>query len=277
MAIDSLDKLVNGLGNKSQRLVIDKASIGNAIAGGFFSLWRATGQPAQGDIPTTSAICNSNLLGSFSWSNPDPGEFTYMGYVNLVSSLSAQNPEFHDRVAHMGGLLLDTTTPQSVGNFNLETLGVHSDRIGASDYSELQWWLEAYLQGGATASNAVINVTYNDNSTGDLLPQAVGGTLRPGRMLPLNALVPASEGGKYIKGINSVQLSASTGVAGNFGFTVTRPRASCPLNVANKSESFDWVQLGFSLIPNDACLMIIMLASATTTGLLRGGAKLPQG
>ena len=47
MTIDTRDKLIDALGNNSSRFVIDKASLSNAVAGAYYSLWRATGQPGQ--------------------------------------------------------------------------------------------------------------------------------------------------------------------------------------------------------------------------------------
>lgn len=48
MTITTRDQLIDALGNNSSRFIIDKASIANAVAGGYFSLWRANGQPGQG-------------------------------------------------------------------------------------------------------------------------------------------------------------------------------------------------------------------------------------
>ena len=130
---------------------------------------------------------------------------------------------------------------------------------------------------GATAANATINVTYNDDTTGNLSVQAVGGTIRIGHMIGLDILRPTTTSGKNIKGINSVQLSASTGTAGNFGFTATRPRATLPTVVANKMEVFDWAQLGFSEIANDSCLFPMVLPTTTSSGTIRGGGKIIHG
>lgn len=44
MAITTLDGLLSALANNSSRVVIDKASLGNAVAGQLFSLWRAIRQ-----------------------------------------------------------------------------------------------------------------------------------------------------------------------------------------------------------------------------------------
>jgi hypothetical protein len=279
MTITARDQLVDALGNNSARIVIDKASIANTVAGQVCSLWRATGQPAQAAIPTTPALCTSALLGAIGSPNTSGGQASYLGWLFLVSSNSAMSPEIHDRLAHMGGLVLNVTTSQSTAGLDLSAgaLNLVADRRGDANYSDVQWWLEVYIDGGATASNATINVTYDDGSTGNLTVLAVGGTLRAGRMIALTPLIPTAQQGRFIRGINSVILSASTGTAGNFGFTATRPRTAAPLPLANKTEVFDWAQLGFPLIPNDACLMIPIITSTTTTGTLRGGGKIAQG
>jgi len=137
--------------------------------------------------------------------------------------------------------------------------------------------MEWYTDTGATASNATINVTYNDGTSGNLTIVAIGGTLRASRLISLNGLIPSADSGKFIRDINTVILSASTATAGNFGFTATRPRMTMPLNIANKTEIFDWAQLGFPEIKNSACLSIIQLCSTTTTGTVRGGSKIAHG
>lgn len=272
----NLDTIAAALGNTAaDRLIIDKASIANMTAGTFCSLWRATGQPAQGAIPgTTPAIPTKATTGAPNFSNQTSPTENFLLWAYAASGNAAMTLEIWDRVAHMGGLVLNVTTQQNISGLNLATLGVPAERLGASNYSDIQWFLETYTDGGSTASNATINVTYDDDSTGNLNTQAVGGTLRASRLLPLTPLIPTAQQGKFIKGINSVTLSASTGTAGNFGFTAVRPRTQMPLNVANKGESFDWAQLGLPVIPPDACLMYALLTSTTSTGTLRGGAKI---
>jgi hypothetical protein len=185
--------------------------------------------------------------------------------------------EIHDRLMHMGGLNGTLATAQTA-NLDVHTnIGSNNlaARIGDSNYSDIQWWLEVYGDGGATASNATINVTYNDDTTGNLNNQAVGGTIRVGNWFSLNGIDPAA--GKFIKGINTVTLSASTGTAGNFGFTATRHRASMPLLLANKAEVFDWAQLGLPEIINGSCLQLAIIGTSTNSGILRGGAKIAHG
>jgi hypothetical protein len=278
MTIETIDELVNALGNDASRLVIDKASLANQVAGRFCSLWRATGQPAQGAIPgTTPARCDMALTGSPNFQSQVAPRTSYLGWFFGASGNSATTVEIWDRLAHMGGLVLNSTALQSISGFDLASLSIPEDRIGAADYSDIQWWIEVYGDGGATASNATINVTFNDNSSANLNVQAVGGTIRVGHCFSLNALIPTAHQGKFIRAVNSVQLSASTGTAGNFGFTATRPRAALALNIANKTETADWATIGLPNIANDSCLMLAILPTTTSSGTLRGGGKIIHG
>jgi hypothetical protein len=280
MTLTTVDGVLDALGNNSSRIVIDKASLASAVAGQVFSLWRATGQPAQGAIPgTTPAVPTSATTGAMAFANQTAPSTSYIGWLFLQSANSAMSPEIHDRVAHMGGLVLNVTTAQTITGLDLGSGGLNlvAARRGDANFSDIQWWLEVYTDGGATASNATVNVTYHDNSSGNLTVIPVGGTLRAGRMIALTPFIPVADQGKFIRAINSVTLSASTTVAGNVGFTATRPRTATSLPLANKTETFDWASLGFPEVPNDACLQLVMLTSTTTTGALRGGGKIAHG
>lgn len=278
MTITTRDQLISALGNNSSRFIIDKASLPNASAGQYFSLWRATGQPGQGAIPTAAATCNNALTGAMNFSQQVDPATSYGAWANAVCSNSAVTIEVHDRLMHMGGLNATLLTAQTVAlNLNGVTADNMVKRIGDANFSDVQWWLEWYADTGATASNATIAVTYSDGTTGNLTVVAVGGTVRASRMIPLNNLIPAAAAGKYIRSIDSVTLSASTATAGNFGFTASRPRMTMPLLLANKMETFDWAALGFPEIFNSSCLWPIELCSATTTGTVRGGGKIAHG
>lgn len=278
MAITTRDQLIDAMGNNASRIVIDKANIANAAAGQYLSLWRATGQPGQGAIPTAAATCNNALTGAMNFTQQTSPATSYGAWANAVCSNSAVTIEIHDRLMHMGGLSGIVTIAQTVSvNLNGVTADNMVKRLGDSNFSDVQWWAEWYTDTGATASSATVAVTYNDGTTGSLTTFAAGGTVRAGRMIPLNNLIPAAEAGKFIRSINTVTLSASTGTAGSFGFTATRPRMTMPLLLANKMEVFDWAQLGLPEIFNSSCLSLIELCSTTSTGTVRGGGKIAHG
>lgn len=279
MTISTGDQLKDALGNNASRLVIDKASLSNTAAGQYHSLWRATGQPGQGAIPGAAAVCNNSLTGAFQFTQQTPPATSYGAWASAVCSNSAVTIEIHDRLMHMGGLSGTVTTAQTVNldlNANLATDNL-GERKGDANFSNVQWWLEWYTDTGGTAVTATVGVTYNDGTSDNLSAISLAATRRASLMVPLNGYIPAAAAGKYIRDVDSVTLSATTGTAGSFGVTATRPRMDLPLPLANKKEIFNWADLGLPEIFNSSCLFPLQLASTTTTGTVRGGSKIAHG
>ena len=279
MTITSRDQLIDAMGNSSSRFILDKASIASQAAGNYVSMWRATGQPGQGAVPTTAAVCTTAMTGAMGFAQQTAPATSYGAYMEVVTSNSAMTVEIHDRIAHMGGLSGTLTTAQTVG-IDLSTLLSTSNvnvRIGDANYSDVQWWLEWYTATGATAATATVAVTYNDGTSGNLTAISLAATRPAGFMVSLNALIPAASSGKYIRAVNTVTLSGSTGAAGNFGVTATRIRMASMCPVANLKTISNWADLGFPEIGNSACLFPVVLTSTTSSGTLRGGGKIIHG
>lgn len=277
--ISTRDALINGLGNNSSRLVIDKASIANAAAAQFHSLFRATGQPGQGAIPSTAAACSHGLTGTFNFTQQTAPATSYAAWASIACSNSAVTIELHDRLAHMGGLSGIVATAQTVG-IDMNTLKSTANlevRMGDANYSDIQWWLEWYTDTGGTAVTATVAVTYSDASTGNLTGISLAATRRASFMQPLNGLIPAAKSGLYIRSVDTVTLSATTGTAGSFGVTATRNRCDFPLPIANKKETFTWAETGMAEAANTSAMFLIELCSTTSTGTVRGSAKLAHG
>lgn len=272
MTISTRDQLIDALANNSSRVVIDKASLANAAAGQFFSLWQSAGVPGAGATPTTAAIPTFATTGAIGFNQQTSPATSYLAWLRALTSNANQSIEVHDRVAHRGGLSGTVTTLQNPA-IDVLTLGLVADRRGDANYSDLQWWLEVYSPLGATGVNATVGVTYDDASTGNLAAIALGATPRAGRLYQLAPAVA----GRFIRGVTGVTLSATTGTAGNFGVTCTRPRTGIDVDVANKGVQYDWAQLGFPEIPNDSCLMLIAPCSTTSTGTVRGSGKIAHG
>ena len=279
MTISTRDQLINALGNNSSRFILDKASIASQTAASYCSLWRATGQPGQGAIPAAAASCNNALLGAMNFTQQTNPATSYIGYEEVATSNAAMTVEIHDRIAHMGGLNGTLTTAQTVG-ININTLlatNNTAERIGDANYSDINWWLEWYTATGATAVTATVAVTYNDGTTGNLTAQSLAATRPASHMISLNALIPAAAAGKYIRGVTSVTLSATTATAGSFGVTATRIRSTLGSPIANYKTTADWAQLGLPQVANAACLFPIVLTSTTSSGTVRGGGTIIHG
>lgn len=279
MTIVTRDQLIDAMANNSTRMVIDKASITNTAVGQFHSLWRATGQPGQGAIPTTAASCDNTLTGAINFTQQTSPATSYLALFEAIAVNASTTVEIHDRLAHMGGLNGTLATAQTV-NVDLDAIGATDNvavRKGDSNYSDVQWWLEWYTDTGATVVTATVNVTFNDGTSNNLTAVSLAATRRASFMQPLNSLIQAADSGKYIRDVNTVTLSATTAAAGNFGVTATRYRGSIYTPVANARFKEDWASLGLPEIPNESCLFAIMLPGTTNTGILRATGKIAHG
>jgi hypothetical protein len=279
VTISTRDQLIDAMGNNSTRMILDKASLSNTAIGQFHSLWRATGQPGQGAIPTTPAVCAHGLLGSFAFAQQTAPATSYLGILEGSCSNVNTTLEIHDRLMHRGGLVGNVTTGQTADvdlHANLATSNLAA-RIGGDDYSDVQWWLEWYADTGSTATNATVNVTYNDGTSGNLTAVSLAATRRATFLQALNFLIPAADAGKFIRDVNTLTLSASTGTAGNIGVTATRFRGALYQPIANARFTANWADLGLPSVANDSCLFPIQIAGATSTGIVRAAGKIIHG
>ena len=277
MTITTRDQLIAAMAGNSSRLIIDKSAF-TVGAGSFYSCWRATGQPGQGAIPTAVAVCDATFVGAVGYAQQTSPATSYLALLE-VSLGVANTLELHDRLCHMGGLVGSVATAQTVG-MDLSTLLATNNlaaRKGDDNYSDVQWWLEWYVTTGSTACTATVNVTYSDGSTGNLTGISLAAGRPAAYMVGLNNAIPAAASGLYIRGVNTVTLSASTGISGNFGVTATRYRAGSYCPMANARFTADWAQLGLPEIPNSSCLFAVILGSTTGSTVIRATGKLAHG
>lgn len=254
--------------------VLVRGSIANAVAGSEMSLWRGTGYPAQGAIPAAAAACNASTTGAYPLAARSGGQRRVLRSVWMSCATTSQTVFVEDRLAHMGGLSGTTATAQTAGVDLSTILGTNNlaERIGAANYSEVQWFLEWYTTTGATAVTATVNVTYDDGSTGNAFVnvQGANGTL-PASVAASRRyeILPAVQG-RYIRHVNTV-THATTGTAGSYGVTAVRRLATVVTPpIATRPEQILFPRASAPLIPDNACLTLAMLSTATATGLTQG-------
>ena len=80
-----------------------------------------------------------------------------------------------------------------------------------------------------------------------------------------------------VQSVQSVTLGTATGTAGNFGLTIRRPIQHLPMVAANIPQIFGYAETALSVIPTDACLEMLVLATTTSTGALQGMLAVAQG
>lgn len=274
MAITTAAQFNDAL-RKAQIIPFQKSSISSTAANFWFSSFRAGGWPVAGSIPTAAAICNNTLTGGQVYRQAVGSNKLYLAEMEVGCSQAYMDIQLHDRLAHMGGLVANITTLQTT-NLPIDVSGTESNlvaRRGAVDYSELQWWFDIYTTTGATQSTVTITYVATDDTTDTFATTVIPANANAGRSIPIN--YPPN--GKIMKRINSVQLSPSTGTAGNFGITVTRPIGGISTegnNIVRKGNAY---VTGFPSIQAEACLYIIYLCSATSSGTVAGRLVLAEG
>jgi hypothetical protein len=158
----------------------------------------------------------------------------------------------YDRKGANGGLNGTLTTAQTVNSTN------------ASDAND-EWFLEWYTATGSTAVTATITYTNQSDVTGRTTTVSLAATRAAGMML---SIVPNTSD-TWIKSIQSVTLSATTGTAGSFGVTLARREAEVPVAVTNQVTVFDAINLGLPALRSNPCLAFAVWPSTTSTGVLQ--------
>lgn len=270
MAITNLDTLFQAM-KRAANNSVSKASLSSAVAGHEMSLWRATGIPAQGAIPTAAAVCSNALLGSMPLASRTGTEERVLSWLAISLATLYHTIVIEDRLAHMGGLNGTLTTPQTVGiDISVATNNL-PNRVGAADFSEVKWYLEWYAATGATVATPTAQVTYTDNTTDNCNIWVLGATALPATVGASRRYQIIPNNGKIIKSMQSLTLSASTATAGNFGVTavkqMTKNTQTYPVNV---QHILGWDLMNAPMIADQACLQLAMIAATTTTGAVGG-------
>lgn len=275
MAIIDLNTLLAGMASGAYRLPFSRASISSTAVGQEASLWRGTGFPAQGAIPAEAAICDSSTTGALPLAARTGTQDRIISGLSLQGAAVGHTYLIEDRLGHMGGLSGTLTTAQTVGldlvaNLSMANL---SERIGAADFSEVEWYLEWYTATGATASTPTAQVTFHDGTTGSVNIWILGGTALPASVAASRRYKLVPTNGKFIRSVETVTLSASTGTTGNFGVTAVRRLCEVEALVANALQVRDWSTLTAPQIFDDACVTFSQLCITTTTGALQGAIR----
>jgi hypothetical protein len=266
MAISSMDTLVAALVAGQQKRMF-KPSMNTGAVGNWVSLWAIGGDPAAGSAPGTTAglVPTSATTGALIIADAVGPASNYLARVQANSASQPFIFVLADRLYHSSGLVGNVNTLQSVSSPPALT---RPDSNG--DNNEL--WIEWYTATGSTQVN--MTVTYldqNGNSQTTTFPFKASPVA--GNMLQ----VPLAAGSTGVRSIVSCQLSATTGTAGNFGFTILRRYAEvmCPFGPAG--DNLDAFALGLPVIYPGACLSAFLCAGNTTTGEVRASLTIAQG
>jgi len=268
MAITTRDQLVAAIA-AAYEAPFYKASI-TSVAGFFYSTFRtAAGMPAAStlSVPTTTG---NTLSRTSSGAIPMPAvgsNTAYAAAVDLVGG-TVGTVVLYDRLVEYGGLSGTTTTAQSVSAVTLPT------RSGSGDGNEL--WLDIYTALGSTASATVTASYTNQAGSSGKTATLVGG---------IPASIPANRcmrfalaaGDTGVQSVQSFTSTTSTLTAGSIGLTIRHPIGFWAMQTANVAVKYGYAETALSIIPTDACMELLVLATASSTGQFQGILAIAQG
>jgi hypothetical protein len=142
------------------------------------------------------------------------------------------------------------------------------DATGANN----ELWIEIYGATGSTQPN--VTISYKDQNNN---PQTITFPFiywpNVGEMMPC----PLAAGSTGVRSITSVQLSGSTGTAGNWGLTILRRLGEASCVLGGCIQNLDSFALGLPTIDTSACLFALVCPNAAYIGDARGALTIVQG
>lgn len=268
MAITTRDGLVAALAGGLDSPFY-KASM-TSVANFYYATFRAAaGFPAASTVATPTTTGNTlDRTSSGALNIPAAGANTlYVAGVDLVGG-TVGSILIADRLVEYGGLSGVTTGSQSLTAVTLPT------RAGTGVGCEL--WLEWYGATGATPSATVTCSYTNSGGTSGRTATLIGGIPAS---VPVNRCyrMALQAGDVGVQSVQSFSSGTSTATAGSIGVTIRKPIGFHPMQVANIALKWGYAETALSIIPTDACLEFLVLATATSTGAFQGMISVAQG
>jgi len=246
-----------------------KSSI-TTVAGRPFSLFRVSGNPAGSGTPSTSgAALDRTTTGALKI--PAAANTTYLAQFAVAES-SINICMLYDRLVETGGLSGTVTTAQTVNSTALPARATGGDGV--------ELWLEVYTALGATPSATVTASYTNQAGTSGRTATLVGGI--PASLAANSTLqFTLAAGDTGVRSVQSVTFGTSTGTAGSFGVTLRRPVGAIgtPGGSSSSANGFNlgYVECGLAVVPDAACLEVLIVPAATSSGTANGLVKTIQG
>ncbi len=277
MTIGTMDQLLAGFANPNrQRIPFVQTGSGSVSASTYFSYWRLNGVNKQlGARPTVATVCDITTVGGIPYSSADAvSQNLYIGRVSAMSTTILEMT-IADRLIHHGNVTMSTTTAQTV-SISLPASADQSNlknRIGAANYSEVQWRFESW--NGVTAVGGAITFSYTNHlGVSGLTATATV----PGAMSSYQSHIITPQPGDFIRSIETVNTNAVASGASGVGMIVAyNERFSTALPAINNMVVADWETVGLARIYDNSCLCINTCVGGTSPGTISGMITLIQG
>lgn len=262
MTITNVNDIANGL-SVAQDIPFLKVGGAPKSIGAFQSLWLAAGRPGAGVAsPAYTAgsgyTCSASTVGAF----PYTGAVikNYLAKWFLSSSL-AGSWSLVDRLWSCSGMGF------AAGTYTVTTPGSLPARAGNGKN------VFAIVENFVACGVATGTLTLNYRNTLDEAKSGVIAAVVSAPVAGQAQMIPYQVGDIGISQITSV-VTSNTWTSGTFGITLVKPIAEITVDFAGGGRSLDWSQLGLPPVLDNSCLMLIQLASSTTSATVKGSLAL---
>lgn len=266
MAITTFDQQVDAKFNRSNPFLAQLTAatiIPNVV--GMYSLW--TTGIFNGATPTTGSgnTCTNATTGAITLPTPGGGNTIYTDASGVAATVPITSWVV-DRLVTTSGLDGTLTTSQAVNSVALPARAT-----GGAGCAIV---LESYVATGATS--VTFTITYTNSSSTTSRTATVTGTLNQvGKLL----FAPLQSGDVGVQSIQSVQQSATTGTAGNYGVTIYKPLTwiNCGSGPGSSSSGSVY-DTPIGVVSTTGCLwMYFQQTTTTTVGAIQIGVGLIDG
>lgn len=229
------------------------------------SYWRYDGTHGAGAIPTAGEIPTRTTAGALPLAAVGSGRERWLIQAWASAHLTGW-ALLYDRLYHIGGLSGTSTDSQTVqGTTPSPALTRNTGGAGNMAFYEI------YTAVGATGVTLTMTYVNQDGTNGRTSTASFGTSTN--NAVGYARVIPLASGDSGIRSVTSVQLSATTGTAGNWGITIARPIAYIPIPNTGAAGYRDFtVGLpGLPKIDDDACLAWLMTSASSLAQDMWGG------
>lgn len=228
------------------------------IAGRAASLWTYDGYPAGGIAPGAAAIPTRATQGALPFTAAGATREKWLVSAGLVPQVAGVFV-LYDRLFHISGLSGASALDQTVqGSTPTPALTRNTGGVGNFAFYEVYGIL------GTSGTTLTMTYTDQDGNTGQTSTINIGAT--GFREITRAQRIPLAAGDSGIRAIEKVKLTATTGLAGDFGITIAQPLAWIPIGAAGVGGWRDFTTglPGIPKIDNNACLALIFIPAVAT-------------
>lgn len=235
----------------------------------WLSLWKVAGSKAAGASPPafgagSGYIPTRATAGSLGQANPGGSNNLYLTGAS-ISGTTGGGIIVYDRLWACSGFSTVSVSAQNVVTPGTLTAGRLRDE--ATDFSDVEAWLEVYTVPGATGATWTVVALDGAGVSRSYTYAHPANAETAGQMMPLTQPTNAAAG---IQQVTSFTASISSGTAGDVGVTLLRRLAFFPIPIANIPAVFNAMDIGMPEIKTDACLGYLNQCITTGTGVFVG-------